>query len=253
GFDWSLHFKWEQLSPEQRARRTDPAQPIKTPIIAGGLFVIDRSWFNHLGKYDTAMDIWGGENFATFVDAGEAAAVEPGGGLELGRGSPAGLHLPLQAWLQQAAASGRSPSACGSAAAVWRSSPAAEWVTCSGRSTRTFSRRATPTPTSRTRGAQRRCGWTTSASSTTPLVRRRGESSTEMYEGGWNSGRSSSANPSSGTWKTSTRNSRFQTTPIPSPALSDSGRTAWSRRGWKVRSFPSSPWPPVLENKRSAP
>uniref|UniRef100_A0A8P4GL79 Polypeptide N-acetylgalactosaminyltransferase n=1 Tax=Dicentrarchus labrax TaxID=13489 RepID=A0A8P4GL79_DICLA len=63
GFDWSLHFKWEQLSPEQRARRTDPTQPIKTPIIAGGLFVIDRSWFNHLGKYDTAMDIWGGENF----------------------------------------------------------------------------------------------------------------------------------------------------------------------------------------------
>ncbi|XP_025754492.1 polypeptide N-acetylgalactosaminyltransferase 14 isoform X2 [Oreochromis niloticus] len=63
GFDWSLHFKWEQLSPEQRARRTDPTQPIKTPIIAGGLFVIDRAWFNHLGKYDTAMDIWGGENF----------------------------------------------------------------------------------------------------------------------------------------------------------------------------------------------
>ena len=35
----------------------------RTPNIAGGLFVIDRSWFNHLGKYDTAMDIWGGENF----------------------------------------------------------------------------------------------------------------------------------------------------------------------------------------------
>ncbi|XP_038607631.1 polypeptide N-acetylgalactosaminyltransferase 14 isoform X1 [Tachyglossus aculeatus] len=63
GFDWSLHFKWEQLSPEQKAKRTDPTEPIKTPIIAGGLFVIDKSWFNHLGKYDTAMDIWGGENF----------------------------------------------------------------------------------------------------------------------------------------------------------------------------------------------
>ncbi|CAB1340339.1 unnamed protein product [Coregonus sp. 'balchen'] len=63
GFDWSLHFKWEQLSAEQKARRADPTEPIKTPIIAGGLFVIDKSWFNHLGKYDTAMDIWGGENF----------------------------------------------------------------------------------------------------------------------------------------------------------------------------------------------
>ncbi|ETE70082.1 Polypeptide N-acetylgalactosaminyltransferase 14, partial [Ophiophagus hannah] len=63
GFDWSLHFKWEQLSPEQKAKRTDPTEAIKTPIIAGGLFVIDKAWFNHLGKYDAAMDIWGGENF----------------------------------------------------------------------------------------------------------------------------------------------------------------------------------------------
>ncbi|OXB82814.1 UNVERIFIED_CONTAM: hypothetical protein H355_010384 [Colinus virginianus] len=63
GFDWSLHFKWEQLSPEQKAKRLDPTKPIKTPIIAGGLFVIDKAWFNHLGKYDNAMDIWGGENF----------------------------------------------------------------------------------------------------------------------------------------------------------------------------------------------
>lgn len=39
----------------------------RTPIIAGGLFVIDRSWFNHLGKYDTAMDIWGGENFGELL------------------------------------------------------------------------------------------------------------------------------------------------------------------------------------------
>ncbi|XP_054253434.1 polypeptide N-acetylgalactosaminyltransferase 14 [Indicator indicator] len=63
GFDWSLHFKWEQLSPEQKVKRLDPTEPIKTPIIAGGLFVIDKAWFNHLGKYDSAMDIWGGENF----------------------------------------------------------------------------------------------------------------------------------------------------------------------------------------------
>ncbi|KAB5517267.1 hypothetical protein PHYPO_G00187700 [Pangasianodon hypophthalmus] len=63
GFDWSLHFKWEQLSAEKRAKRVDPTEPIKTPVLPGGLFVINKSWFNHLGKYDTAMDIWGGENF----------------------------------------------------------------------------------------------------------------------------------------------------------------------------------------------
>ncbi|XP_072404993.1 polypeptide N-acetylgalactosaminyltransferase 14 [Chiloscyllium punctatum] len=63
GFDWSLHFKWEQLTPEVKAKRLQPIEPIRTPVIAGGLFVINKAWFNHLGKYDTAMDIWGGENF----------------------------------------------------------------------------------------------------------------------------------------------------------------------------------------------
>ena len=67
GFDWNLVFKWEYISKEERAlRKSDPTQPIKSPMIAGGLFMIDKNYFNKIGKYDMLMDIWGGENLGKF-------------------------------------------------------------------------------------------------------------------------------------------------------------------------------------------
>ncbi|KAJ4947022.1 hypothetical protein JOQ06_009064, partial [Pogonophryne albipinna] len=63
GFDWNLVFKWDYMTVEQRrARQGNPIAPIKTPMIAGGLFVMDKDYFDLLGKYDMMMDVWGGEN-----------------------------------------------------------------------------------------------------------------------------------------------------------------------------------------------
>lgn len=63
GFGPNLHFKWEVLNYEQmQDRRDDSTSPIVTPAIAGGLFAVDKDFFEYIGSYDDQMEIWGGEN-----------------------------------------------------------------------------------------------------------------------------------------------------------------------------------------------
>lgn len=63
GFNWKLNFRWYRVPQREVDRRGgDRTLPLRTPTMAGGLFSIDRDFFELLGKYDEGMDIWGGEN-----------------------------------------------------------------------------------------------------------------------------------------------------------------------------------------------
>uniref|UniRef100_A0A8C5NFP4 Polypeptide N-acetylgalactosaminyltransferase n=1 Tax=Gouania willdenowi TaxID=441366 RepID=A0A8C5NFP4_GOUWI len=62
-FKWPLVFGWRPV-PEEQIKRTKmtPSDPIRCPVMAGGLFSIDKNYFYELGAYDPGLDVWGGEN-----------------------------------------------------------------------------------------------------------------------------------------------------------------------------------------------
>ncbi|KAM3860595.1 polypeptide N-acetylgalactosaminyltransferase 11 [Diretmus argenteus] len=62
GFNWGLHFKWDPVPPSELNGPEGATGPIRSPTMAGGLFAMNRKYFNELGQYDAGMDIWGGEN-----------------------------------------------------------------------------------------------------------------------------------------------------------------------------------------------
>ena len=62
GFDWSLVFNWHSVPEREKKRRSHHAEPVYSPTMAGGLFSINREFFEKLGTYDSGFDIWGGEN-----------------------------------------------------------------------------------------------------------------------------------------------------------------------------------------------
>lgn len=62
GFDWNLQFNWHSVPDREKKRRKHMWNPVWSPTMAGGLFAIDKLFFEKLGTYDSGFDIWGGEN-----------------------------------------------------------------------------------------------------------------------------------------------------------------------------------------------
>ena len=58
----TLQFNWHAIPDREKRLHSHPSEPVASPTMAGGLFAIDRTWFETLGTYDEGFDIWGGEN-----------------------------------------------------------------------------------------------------------------------------------------------------------------------------------------------
>ncbi|XP_061219776.1 polypeptide N-acetylgalactosaminyltransferase 5 isoform X3 [Neopsephotus bourkii] len=79
-FTWPMNFGWKQIPQEiieeKKIKETDI---IRCPVMAGGLFSIDKKYFFELGMYDPGLDVWGGENmeisFKVWMCGGEIEIV----------------------------------------------------------------------------------------------------------------------------------------------------------------------------------
>ena len=58
-----MFYKEGTLPYKEERKRKHHSEPYNAPTHAGGLFAIDRAWFEELGWYDPGLWVWGAENF----------------------------------------------------------------------------------------------------------------------------------------------------------------------------------------------
>uniref|UniRef100_A0A182M6G8 Polypeptide N-acetylgalactosaminyltransferase n=1 Tax=Anopheles culicifacies TaxID=139723 RepID=A0A182M6G8_9DIPT len=61
-FDWNLSFQWRPRYDRYQPEQENPLEPFDSPVMAGGLFCIEKKFFAQLGWYDPGLEVYGGEN-----------------------------------------------------------------------------------------------------------------------------------------------------------------------------------------------
>ncbi|XP_047550389.1 inactive polypeptide N-acetylgalactosaminyltransferase-like protein 5 isoform X6 [Lutra lutra] len=61
-FNWHLEFKWDNVFSYEMDGPEGSTRPIRSPAMAGGIFAINRHYFNEIGQYDRDMKLSGAEN-----------------------------------------------------------------------------------------------------------------------------------------------------------------------------------------------
>nr|CAD7440047.1 unnamed protein product [Timema bartmani] len=54
-FGWALQTFLGVATGTENKSRSHPAQPLRSPVLTGGMFAVDRMWFHHLGGYDEGL------------------------------------------------------------------------------------------------------------------------------------------------------------------------------------------------------
>ncbi|XP_072041820.1 polypeptide N-acetylgalactosaminyltransferase 1-like [Amphiura filiformis] len=63
GIQWRLDYMWQLMQPRDiTSLNKNGTIPVRTPTIGGGLFAVDKSFWNKLGGFDDGFKIWGGDN-----------------------------------------------------------------------------------------------------------------------------------------------------------------------------------------------